>query len=341
MGMRKGLMSFCRHVYRWNFAGNVVMNKISIQIGNRRRDINIPESWNDLDLRTLVTFYETIFTNIGDEFTSPIFTSVKLISMTQHILGVDMAFMAKWEADCIRQDAENGSLVFLSELADVIDMAVSGLFDKNEDENGGHSYAVKFNLTKNPYPSLGHTPKSKGKRPKKTTWYFAPADGLDNITIYEMAYSFQLYEAYVRTREEKYAMELIGCIYRPSRPVTREETDAGWFGDRRQPLRRRETKIEERAKMADTLPTVAKRLILFWFASCREKIIKAWPQVFKESDAGGSVSNNQWGDFLLSLAETGVFGNLDQTADQHYSNALQLMTKRDNDARELEKKKKK
>jgi len=39
----------------------------------------------------------------------------------------------------------------------------------------------------------------------------------------------------------------------------------------------------------------------------------------------------------LSLAETGVFGNLDQTSDNLYGNAFQLLTKRDNEAKEHEK----
>jgi hypothetical protein len=313
------------------------MNKITIKIGNRSKEVIAPASWNDLDRRTLMLFYETLFANQGDEFSGTSFTSVKLITMTQTILGADMAFMTKWEADCIREDQESGSVVFLEELTQVLQACLAGLFETKLDDDGNTAYSVKFNLTKNPYPELSHTPKTKGKRKPKTTWVYAPKDELANVTIYELAYAFQLYEAYLQTNDEKHALALIAVLYRPSRPQTIEDRASDWFGDRRQPLRKYEGKIDERAKLADGLPALVKRLLVFWFASCREYIISQWPQVFKKSDGDGGGSSNHWGDLLLSLAETGVFGNLDQTADQHYSNALQLLTKRDNEAKAMEK----
>ena len=312
------------------------MNKITLKVGNKSKAIALPDSWNDLPIRQLLLFYETLFSNQGDEFSASAFTSVKLITMTQFLLNEDMAFMARWEADCIKQSPEHGQLIFLEELSKLIELCLSGLFEKTEDEDGNIAYSVKFNLTKNPYPELAHTPKVKSRKQPKTTYVFAPKDELANLTLYEVAYTFQQYEAYLQTKDEQHAHALIATMYRPSRPQTREDRASDWFGDRRQPLRRYEGKIDERAKLVAGLPLLARRVIVFWFASCREHIISQWPQVFKKAEGGGSGSNNHWGDLLLSLAETGVFGNLDNTADQHYSNAFQLLTKRDNEARELE-----
>jgi hypothetical protein len=310
------------------------MNKITISFDKKNsKTVIAPESWNDLDRRTLLLFYSTMFTALGSEANPSAFTALKLITMTQHILGVDNAFMLKWEADCATRGSE-----FLSELAQVIDASLPGLLDKKVDDEGNTAYSVRFNLTKNPYPALSHTAKHKGGKSQKINWVYAPKDGLENISIYEMAYAFQLYEAYLQTNNEKYSNDLIACLYRPSRPETKEDRASGWFGDRRQPLRKYEAKIEERSKKVAGIPIMARRIIVFWFASCREAIIRQWPQVFKPSEGSIATSGNHWGDLLLSLAETGVFGNLDQTADQHYSNALQLLTKRDNEARELEKK---
>jgi hypothetical protein len=314
-------------------------NKITIKVGTASRTVQCPASWNDLDVRTMALFYETMFSNLGDENSAAAFTSVKLISMTQALLKVDMAFMAKWEAHCMKEDPQYGNLVFYTELSKVIEAALGGLLERKEDENGAVLWSVKFNLTNNPYPELSHTPKVKGsKKPAKSTWYFAPKNELSNITIYEMAYSFQLYENYVLTGNMEHVHMLIGTLYRPSRPFTKQEEDSAWFGDRRQPLHRYEAKIEERAKLAEQLPTLAKRLIVFWFASCRDTIIKQWPTVFKRSGGKEGGSGGGWGDLLLSLAETGVFGALDQTADQHYANALRLLTMREDQAKQAEQK---
>lgn len=310
------------------------MNQIEIQIGKTAKKVMAPTSWNDLPVRQLLLFYETLFNNTGDEFTANSFSSVKLITMTQMVMGVDFAFMAKWEGERMKEDPEHGYLAFLADLKEIIKAALAGLFEINEED--GTSYAIKFNLTKNPYPDMVYTAPKKGKKLPKSTWMYAPADELANITIYELAYTFQLYEAYLATGDEHLAMQLIGCLYRPSRPETRADRESGWFGDRRQPLRKYEAKIDERAQQADGLPTLTKRIILFWFGSCRDHIIKQWPQVFKKSDGDGGGSSNHWGDLLLSVAETAVFGPLDNTADQHYSNVLQLLTKRDNEARAME-----
>jgi len=310
---------------------------ITIKIGNKSKNIAAPASWNDLDTRTLALFYAALFTGTGDEYTHGAFTAVKLISLTQHILGMPPDFMAKWEADCLKQ--EHGDLVFLEELKQVIVAALGGLFDiVTDEETGATGYAVKFNLTKNPWPAMNHAPKAKGKqkKPGKVTWYYAPKDGLANLTLYELSYAFGTYEQYVATRDESHANTLIGILYRPSRPETQEERDSAWHGDRRQPLRRYEDKVAERAKLAATVPALTRRLIVFWFAGCREAIVKAYPKVFRKAGEGEAGHGYGWGGLLLSLAETGTFGALDQTADQHFSNALTYLSMKEDERRETE-----
>lgn len=319
------------------------MKKIEIKIGNRARQVNAPESWDDLDLRTMAMFYSSLFAGGGDEYTVGAFTAVKLISMTQYILGFSPDMMAKWEADALREDRENGDVVFLEELKQVLSAALSGLFEIQEDKaTGATMYAVKYNRTKCPWTSLSHTARQKGKRPGKTTWYYAPKDGLENLTLYELSYTFAIYEEYVASMDEARANELIGILYRPSRPETQEERDSAWHGDRRQPLRRYEDKVAERAKLAATLPALTRRLIVFWFAGCREAIVKAYPKVFiKRADQADRAHGYGWGGLLLQLAETGTFGALGETADQHYSNALTYLSMKEDERVEIERKLKK
>jgi hypothetical protein len=311
---------------------------ITFLVGNAKRTVTAPDSWDALGERPALLIYNTLFSGFGSEYSHQAFTAVKLISMAQYILQVGSDFLAKWEADAIMQDAEHGQAIFLDELKQVVEAALSGLFDIQEDENGATSYAVKFNRTKNLYPALTHTKEAKKGKPgnakSKTTWYYGPADGLANITIYEMAFAFGRYEAYVSTQDEQMANELIAILYRPSRSETQAERESAWKGDRRQPLRGYEGKIAERAKMAATLPMLTRRWIVFWFAGCREAIVKAYPRVFKKG--GDGSGGGGWDKLLLSLAETGTFGALGETSDQHFSNALKYMEMKDEEAERAE-----
>lgn len=309
-------------------------NLIAIKIGNARREVRAPQTWNDLDLRTLLLFYQTLFTRQGSEFTAAGFTNVKLITMTQQVLRVDSAFMAQWEADCLRQDEQFGGQFFCHELQQVLHATLGGLFDVGADEAAGiTTYEPKLNLTKNPYPSLAHTAKSKNGR-KKTAWYYAPDDGLDNLTLYELAYTFTLFENYLKTNDDAMANRLIATLYRPSRPETQAERESAWFGDRRQPLRRYEKKIEERAAMVATLPMLTRRLIVFWFSSCRQAIVARYGKVFRRDSGDTRAVGYGWGGVLLAMAGGPV--GLDAIADQHYSNGLTWLSMKEDERRETD-----
>ena len=328
---------------------------ITIQTRQGARDIVVPGSWDDLSTRDFLIYYAMLFENTGSDLTRVSFTGLKLIEMTRGVLGVDMEFMKAWEADCVAEDADLGEWVYLDELKQVMRVALGGLFDYVEDEDGGGAWAVKFNRTKNAWPVLTPPPapppkgggRSAGpgggrgsaggalKKAGRPVWLYGPEDGLANITIYELAYTFGTYENFVRTGDEQYAHLLIGALYRPSRPETREERESGWYGDRRQALRRREKKVEERARLAATLPVLAKRAILFWFASCRERIVAQYPKVFKPAESAKIGDNNYgWGGVLLSVA--GGPAGLEVVSDQHYSNTLTFLSMKEDERVEMD-----
>lgn len=304
-------------------------NTISIQVGNKKRNVLAPETWDDLDLRTLILFYSTLFSNLGDEFTAAPFTVLKLISMTRHLLKLTDAELTQWEADCIREDAENGESMFAEELRAVIHATLGGLFDAREDETTGATlYSCRLNLTKNPYPSLSHTP--KGKKPGKSTWLFCAQDGLSNITIYELSTLFTYFEQYQATGDEQWGNRLLGVLYRPAKTPSKYNLDSGYEGDRRQPLRRYESKVEDRAELVAKMPLQVRRLIIFWFASCRQQIVERYSKVFrKNGNAGESQPGYGWGGVMLAIA--GGPTGLDAIADQHYSNALTWLSMKEDE----------
>lgn len=305
---------------------------IAIQVGNATRQVVAPASWNDLDEKTLHLYYNTLFTTKNDEFTNAAFTSVKLISLTKSILGINDAFLLRWEMDCIKGDPEHGEIVFLSELKAVMVAALDGLFTIDENDETGTRYACRLNLTRNPYPKLANTEKDAKGKAKKTTWYYAPDDGLSNITIYELATTFTYFEQYLATNDESWAHKLIGALYRPSKPITKHNVESAYEGDRRQPLRKHEKKVAERAALAATLPALVRRLILFWFAGCRQGIIERYGKVFKRG--GNEKPGYGWGGVLLAVA--GGPTGLEAIADQHYTNALTWLSMKEDEREAME-----
>lgn len=264
------------------------------------------KKWNDFTTPELLRIHYVV-----ESTGNPVSAMITLLNTFGFVPSPGLeAFRLK----CIAEEGEeNGEGLFAEYLIGLFQQHLSDLFTITETEDG-HEYALRYNLTKCPYDRIG----GKGA---KFPWLYAPDDGLDNITLYELAYTFTLYENYLKTGNEEYAYQLLGTLYRTSRPYTKDEDETAWKGDRRQHLRNAEKKIDERAKLFKTISKNAIRLIMFWFASCRESIVSQYPEVFQRSE-GGSDSN--WGEVLLAIANGPA--NLDIVADQPYNNALTWLT---------------
>ncbi len=308
---------------------------IAINIGNMTRELQAPESWNDLDLRTLMLFYHTLFTKPGGPYTNTAFTTVKIISMAQALLKLDSGALAQWEADCLANDPEHGDLIFLEELRQVVHLAIGGLFDIEVDDDGKTTYAPKLNLTCNPWKNFTHTTPTQLKAVKPhTTWLYAPDDGLENVTLYELAFTFTLFEKYLATKDDALANKLIAALYRPSRPETKADRESEWFGDRRMPLRKYEKTLDARAAQVETIPMLTRRIIVFWFASCRQQIIEKYPKVFASAGDNEGGTNYGWGGVLLAMAGGPV--GLEAIADQAYGNGLTWLSMKEDERRAQE-----
>lgn len=301
--------------------------RFDFHIKETQYSVSVPASWNDLDLRNLLLVYGSIFHNPGSERTLHKWTSLKMISIAKHLLGIDEMLLTAWENDCTLSDAEYGEATFYDELRQVVHGAIGGLFDIIVDEDGNTTYSTKMNLTKCPYPEMCLV--LKGKKRDEVKWFYAPADGLDNITIYELGMCFTLFERYLELGDEDLVHELIATMYRPSKPRTKEEADANWFGDRRMPFRKYESKVDERKKYFGELNVLQKRVILFWFACCRQAIIDNYPLVFKKRSQS-EKSDYGWAGVLLELA--GGPKDVEKVDDAHYSTALTWLSMKEEEA---------
>ena len=308
-------------------------NEIELRVNGKSRAIRIPESWDDLGAQKLLLFYDTLFTFSGDEFTATAFTNLKLISITKMLLEVDQEFLVMWERLRVKEMGEAGEAAFLDELRQTIHGAIGGLFEIIEnEEDSSVSYSPKLNHFKNLWPIL--TGPGKGKKQVKRL-YYGPETDLSNISIYEMGMAFTAFETYLRTGNADYANQLIAILYRPGRPESQKERDSAWGGDRRQPLRGYEGKVAERIELIKTLPTLVRRVLVFWFSSVRQSIVNEYPKVFKQG--GGDGSNYGWGGVLLSVAESGPLGALSEVSDQNYANVLIYLSMKSDQAEEAKK----
>lgn len=306
--------------------------EITIKIGRKTARTVAPDSWNDLPLRSLLLFYNTLFEHQGPEHRQTVWTMSKLLSMTMHLLQLDHKTMLAWEVSCRAEhpdDVEAGAAAFHDEVRQVLHATLAGLFDIKEVDDTT-TYAVKYNLTKNPYPRISHT--KKGQAPK---FLHCAADGLENITIYELAATFTAYENYLATGEEEEINTLLAILYRPQKPITRDNEAMAFEGDKRLPYRRYEATVPDRARMMAKLAPLVRRVMVFWFASCRLAIVDAFPDVFRSTGKSSSSKTDfGWGATLLAVAGGPV--GLETVADQNHANALTWLAMKQREVEEAE-----
>ncbi|PHN06944.1 hypothetical protein [Flavilitoribacter nigricans] len=283
-----------------------------VKIG--KKEFYVPQSWNKLSLRDVLQCYNIIMSNTGSWISPVELLPFKKLLLVKYLLKLSQTFMEQWEQDCIQEHGkQDGQLVFISELDEVLQIA-DFLFERLEH----NEVAISLTYTNIPYPYL----EGKKKNHKKTTRLYGPKSKLENITLYELGYTFQVFEKFIETQEEQYADQLIAALYRPMKPRTKENQRTGYYGDIRMPLYKLDHMVAKRQEITATLPAIVKRIIIFWFASCRQQIIQGYENIFKKpDDSRRHVGNDYgWGGILLGLSD-GI-ANMDQVANRPYADGL-------------------
>lgn len=298
-----------------------------VQINKKKT--SLPQSWNELSLEDLLHAYAIIMHDTGTALQPEELLHWQKLQLVKYFLKLTDSFVEKWERDrCNEYGEHDGQLVFLAELQELLS-TVNFLFEPVEHsglvelEGAPKQMSIALTLTKCPYPYLEERRRRSGRAHRKRL--YAPKDGLSNISLYELAFTFHLFEQFLETQDEALAEKLIAALYRPQKPMTRENKRVDYYGDIRMPIYRLEHLIDKRVKMVQGLPIIIKQIILFWFASCRRAIIQAYPRVFQPQDeyaiAGEMVGNDySYGGMLLALA--GGIHHLDQVSERPYEDGL-------------------
>lgn len=280
------------------------------------RTYQLPATWNDLDLNQLLTAYQIVLDGRIDRlFPEDEAMAFRRIELARLLLELDEDFLDKW-----KQDA--GEDQFYAELQAVSREASAFAFE----EKGEGAYQIALTRTRCPYPTLEHQDET----------YHAPADALENVTLYELGMSFMKFEAFMKSGEPDMAAELLAILYRPAKPATEENLRSDYEGDIRLPLLKHETTIQKRKELFKRLPTLVSQVLVFWFACCRQAIVSEFPNIFRQDDSSVKKEGNDyaWAGVILNLAEGIV--HADTVSNTHYATALTYLSMLEDRRKEIE-----
>lgn len=281
----------------------------------------LPDSWNECDQRTALLIHHTLMQPTPGDLSGEALLHHRRIAVFLALTGLPAALFPSAQFSGATEE-DDDDLLYESTIHEAVIAATAPFFAvATNADTGEETTSIRYELTQNPYPALMY--KERGK----TLKLYGPADGLENLTLYELGAAFDRYDQFVAETGQASATaacELLATLYRPPKPTTTENRLSNYAGDRRLPLHDHETTIPARARHMAQLPYGVRALLLFWFASCRQQIIAENPVLFKPGKPTGGGSNAfGWGGLMLSLADGLV--NLEAISRQSWGNAFTYM----------------
>lgn len=285
---------------------------ITINIGDKTRSILMPSRWNDLVLED----------EKGNRNPAPAMTllsilqgqaglTAKRIAIVKFLLQLSPQDIKDWQTDRAFHFQDHWQTVFFAEIQELLHATEFLLQPIEEDLKNDIQKTMRFQLnptlTKCPFPTLTGIP-SEFKSSRRTYTLHAPDDDLSNLTAEEVAFCFDIFEAYTKTKKTAYVDEIIAILYRPGKPATPHNIEQAFFGDIRQPYNPATVPLRQ-AQIAK-MPLGVKNIIFFWFLSCRLAIVERYKAIFKEA----SGQEKQGGDYGWLGVFRNIAGNLKDTA---------------------------
>lgn len=152
-----------------------------------------------------------------------------------------------------------------------------------------------------------------------------PADALTNCTFFEYKQAYSAWIQYQETKQDEFLDEMIAVLYRPQVKfawIRKRQRD--FSGDSREPISVNTNPLilERRIRKVSGWPHYIKYGIWLWFTACMDFLRTGKPIVdgieldlsILYKGEGGSVGIGLAG-IIYSLAESGVFGDVEQTGN--------------------------
>lgn len=322
-------------------------DSITVEINGKRKTYTAPSSWNNLTTAQLLHAYQIVHRAFSDSDKSAQELPQKKLALLAPLFGLSISELFRFRQDLITEDPEHGATTYLEVVQKLIyytDPLFLFIENENVQRHGrasqsglasqsgsplpealeGRRVTINPTLTRTPWPQLKHRDSNRK--------YFGPRDRFENFTLSELGTVMTLYKQYTESikkqggQSQQILNTLIATIYRPPKPPTKENKEKAYEGDIRLPLAGYEATVEKRAKDIATLPTMVKKVILFYIQSCIHSITQEWQHLFKKienSDQGQAAERSPKGDFgTLIIKLAGGLVHLDQVANQPYENAF-------------------
>lgn len=240
--------------------------------------------------------------------------------MVLYLLGVKhTGYFTKLPENKIEDIGEN-----VNRIKNLIDY----IFEKKEVE-GQEKLTINLNFIKNHIPSI-----RAGKR------LFGPSDALQNITFIEFIDAHKHFIDYIQTRDVSCLNRLIAVLYRRKRHFHFIlKRLPGYNGHIR--IKYNENTVDRRSYRIAKLPFYKRYAIFLIFSACNDFLKNGELQIngnpiklsiLYEKDPEDSQSDDDGlglAGILYKLAETNVFGNIGETAEQNlYDILLKLYQQR-------------
>jgi len=229
-----------------------------------------------------------------------------------------------------KQDTINENIFRLTETLD-------SFFD-TEKREGKEVKVLNLNFIKNMLPRIGR--------------YYGPDDALTNCNFYEYKEAHYACLDYLKTENEDSLNCLVAILYRPRKMFYHiRRFFPGYDGQKRRHYGPKTNPffLKNRILRISRLPFAIRYGTLLWFHSCEEYLMDGKPVIdgseidlsilYTKGDEGSKGDIGLTG-LIFSLAESGVFGNIEATADANLYDVMARLVQLKKAKDELEAKQK-
>lgn len=292
----------------------------------------IPKHWNDLPTPMLLGVYSALlaagYEPLKPEEVVPYQRLVVLCELIRatpadllNLLGLHLG------PDALQGEQREEVMADLNTLLDQITFCFEDITPE-DDEDAAKQYRLRLDLTRCPYPKITQT---------KGVHYFGPRNGLENVSIYELASIFTALSAYDKSKDRADLRTLMATVYRPRKLRSVSSLSNGTGGDVRQALYMHDGLVEKRAKEWRKVHELVQSLLHFWLQCCRYQIV-THPDLavlFERSEGGGQEDPDGWAGTLLHLAGNSIV-NIDKTSTTAWPVALRQLAREKRQGEEQE-----
>ena len=272
----------------------------TLEIPDRGETYGMASEMHELNTRQYIEFCRVLQLIEAEKITNDKAELLLVISFADVKFGFRYAFMGKGAKEKVHH-----GLLQLTPLT-------KSVFKEKQTESGEVYLVPSISFTDNKIP--------------RYRGLVGPADALTNCTFYEYKQAYAAWMQYQETQEHEFLNEMIAVLYRPAVSFSFfRKRHAKFSGDIRKPLTVTTNPLflQKRIKEVAKWPAHIKFGIWLWFTACMEYLRSGKPvidgieidlSILYKGEGGGSAGIGITG-LLYSLAETGVFGNIEETGN--------------------------